>query len=181
MKKKLFLFTLLALIFTVIFFRTKIMGEPKKKKMPPFRLESPAFANGNFIPRRYTCQGKDVNPPLHWQNVPAGCQSLALIVDDPDAPGGTWTHWLLWKINPQLGEIGENSLPPGSIQGYNDFRRLNYGGPCPPQGTHRYFFRLYALDFVPQLPSGANRNSLETVIKPHIIGQAILMGRYRQQ
>lgn len=144
-------------------------------------VTSPAFANGAFIPRRYTCQGEDINPPLHWENIPENAQSLALIVDDPDAPAGTWTHWLVWNIDPKTDGIPANSLPPGVNLGKNDFQKLAYGGPCPPSGTHRYFFRLFALDARLNLPNGSSRADLEKVIAGHILAQGALIGRYQKE
>jgi Raf kinase inhibitor-like YbhB/YbcL family protein len=114
--------------------------------MSTFRISSPAFKHNDHIPPKYTCDGADVNPPLVIENTPAGTKSLALIVDDPDAPGGMWVHWVVWNIDPAVAAIKENSVPSGAQQGINDFRSRNYGAPCPPSGTHRYFFKLYALD-----------------------------------
>jgi Raf kinase inhibitor-like YbhB/YbcL family protein len=114
--------------------------------MDPIKISSTAFTQNGSIPSKYTCDGSDVNPPLMFENVPPEAKSLALIVDDPDAPAGTWVHWVVWNIDPAVKEIKENSLPPGAQQGISDFRKRGYGGPCPPGGTHRYFFKLYALD-----------------------------------
>ena len=144
-------------------------------------LTSPAFANGAFIPRKYSCQGEDINPPLHWENTPQNTQSLVLIVDDPDAPAGTWTHWLVWNINPQINDIPANSLPPGANLGKNDFQKLTYGGPCPPSGTHRYFFHLFALNTRLSLSNGSSRANLEKAMQGHILAQGVLMGRYQKE
>ena len=144
-------------------------------------LISPAFKNGDFIPRKYSCQGEDINPALQWKGIPSETKSLVLVVDDPDAPGGTWTHWLVWNINPQIASIAENSVPPRAILGTNNFQKLAYGGPCPPSGVHRYFFKLYALDTILHLPTGAGRSQLETMMKNHVLAQGILMGRYAKE
>jgi Raf kinase inhibitor-like YbhB/YbcL family protein len=145
------------------------------------KLSSPAFPEGAMIPSKYTCDGSDVNPPLQIGGVPAGAKSLALIVDDPDAPRGTWTHWVVWNIEPKIAQIKENDLPSGAVQGSSDFGRTRYGGPCPPSGTHRYFFRIYAVDTTFQLPKGAKRDLLEKEIQGHILDQATLMGKYARK
>jgi len=152
----------------------------------PFKLTSPAFADGQMIPSKYTADGDNVSPPLAWEGLPPGTQSLALICDDPDAPVGTWVHWLMWNIPatpPSLREHvpPQKQLPNGSRQGVNDFGRIGYGGPAPPSGTHRYYFRLYALDTVLDLPAGASRGQLEKAMKGHILGQTQLMGKYSRQ
>lgn len=144
-------------------------------------ISSPAFAAGGYIPAKYTCDGEDVNPPLRLAAVPPRTKSLALIVDDPDAPVGTWVHWVVWNIPPETTEIPENSLPAGAVQGINDFRRPRYGGPCPPSGAHRYFFKVYALDTLLGLDAGATRAQLESAIRGHVIGQGEIVGLYRRQ
>ncbi len=149
--------------------------------MSTLTLSSPAFTPGGSIPAKYTCDGSDINPPLTIGDVPAGTKSLALIVDDPDAPAGTWVHWVVWNISPATKEIGENSAPAGALQGMTDFRRKAYGGPCPPSGTHRYFFKLYALDAAPSLDQGASKAALEKAMKGHILAQAELMGLYKRK
>lgn len=148
--------------------------------MSEFRLSSSAFQNNTFIPSKYTCDGNDINPPLVIENVPAGARSLALIVDDPDAPMGTWVHWLVWNIAPGTAGIKENDVPKGASLGLNDFRKQPYGGPCPPSGTHRYFFKLYALDAVLNLPPGAKKTEIEKAMKGHIISQSQLIGLYKR-
>lgn len=151
-----------------------------------FAVSSAAFANGAEIPRRHSCDGADVSPALTWQGAPAGTQSLALIADDPDAPVGTWTHWLLWNIPPKATLLPEDqpktdSLDNGARQGLNDFGRIGYGGPCPPPGKpHRYFFRLYALDARLDLKAGSPRAGLEAALKPHILAEAEWMGTYKR-
>jgi len=151
------------------------------KKMAELKISSPVFENNGAIPRKYTCDGADVNPPLKFENVPQAAKSLALIVDDPDAPAGTWVHWVVWNINPGTLEIKENTIPAGALQGTNDFRKPDYGGPCPPSGTHRYFFKLYALDAPLPLASGAKKADLEKAMKGHIVAQAQLVGLYSRR
>ena len=141
------------------------------------KITSPAFTHNGMIPPKYTCQGKDISPPLTISDIPEGTVSLALIVDDPDAPGNTWDHWLIWDIEP-TGEIKEDSAP--GIQGKNSWGRQDYGGPCPPSGTHRYFFKLYAIDSALDLPAGATKANLEAAIKGHILEPAELIGLYQK-
>lgn len=148
-------------------------------------ITSPAFAAGGMIPAEYTCDGQDVSPPLVFAGVPAEAKSLALISDDPDAPAGTWVHWVIFNIPP--GEKGlprnippHKELPSGARQGTTDFRRIGYGGPCPPGGTHRYYFKLYALDSVLSLAAGSTKAQLLDAMKGHILVQAELMGKYRR-
>jgi len=142
------------------------------------QISSVAFTEGAMIPKKYSCDGEEINPPLSFKNVPAEAKSLALIVDDPDAPMGTWTHWLVWNIDPSITEIRENSVPAGGVLGKNDFGKRDFGGPCPPGGSHRYFFRLYALDTILNLVQGTSRSELEKTMAGHIIDQGELMGRY---
>ena len=148
--------------------------------MNGLKISSSAFGNNSHIPEKYTCDGKDMNPPLSVEHVPAKTVSLALIVDDPDAPGGMWVHWVVWNISPDTREIKEGSVPPKAQQGVNDFRRHNYGGPCPPGGTHRYFFKLYALDTSLTLSANSSKSDLEKAMKGHIIEQAELIGLYKR-
>jgi Raf kinase inhibitor-like YbhB/YbcL family protein len=143
------------------------------------KITSPAFQEGGKIPAKYTCDGANVNPPLHIEGTSAAARSLVLIVDDPDAPGGLFTHWLVWRIDPKTTEIAENGLPPGAQQGGNGFGKTRYGGPCPPSGTHRYFFRIIALDRELDLNAGAQRDKLETALNGHTLGKAELQGLYR--
>lgn len=146
-------------------------------------LTSPAFAQGATIPRQYTCDGKDISPALQWGEPPEKTQSFALIMDDPDAPMGTWVHWVLYNLPATARSLPEG-VPPaadladGSHHGRNSWKRLGYGGPCPPSGTHRYFFKLYALDAKLNLASGATKEELLKAMEGHILAQAELMGRY---
>ena len=142
------------------------------------KLLSPAFGNEDFIPEKFTCQGKDINPPLAIENMPNGTKSLALIMDDPDAPGRGWVHWVLYDI-PAVPEIRENSIP--GKEGMNDFGRKHYGGPCPPSGVHRYFFKVYALNKMLDIKGPVDKYSLEEAIEPHILDEAELVGLYEKK
>jgi Raf kinase inhibitor-like YbhB/YbcL family protein len=149
-----------------------------------FALQTNAFTEGGTIPKKYTCDGADVSPELTWSNAPAGTQSFALTVTDPDAPAGTWTHWVAWNIPASMTELPEG-VPKSEIlhsnmrQGKNDFKRIGYNGPCPPPGKpHRYFFRMYALGTMLGLNAGASRSELEGAMKGHVLGQAEVMGKY---
>lgn len=142
------------------------------------KLTSPAFVEGKSIPSDYTCDGADRIPLLEMSDVPAGAKSLALVVDDPDAPMGTWDHWVVWNIPPATKKI--DAQPPG-VAGKNSWGRTNYGGPCPPSGTHRYFFKLYALDVLLDLPAGSNKASLQEAVKGHILTETQLMGTYQRR
>ncbi|MFA6254589.1 MAG: YbhB/YbcL family Raf kinase inhibitor-like protein [Patescibacteria group bacterium] len=145
------------------------------------KLNSPAFKNNEAIPVQYTCDGQDINPPLEISDMPEDTKSLVLIVDDPDAAAGDWVHWLVWNIKPQTKEITENSVPSGAVEGTTSFGQPGYGGPCPPKGTHRYFFKLYALDTDLNLDQNADKQQLEIVIKDHIINQTELIGLYTRR
>lgn len=149
--------------------------------MNTMKLSSPGFTHNGVIPSKYTCDGADVNPALMIEAVPGEAKSLALIMDDPDAPRGTWVHWVVWNIDPKTTEIGENTVPSGAKQGMNDFRRKEYGGPCPPSGTHRYYFKVYALDAVLDLDERATKAKLEAAMKDHIIGRCELIGLYSRK
>src|SRR3990167_524972 len=135
-------------------------------------LKSAAFTEGNSIPSTYTCDGEDLSPPLNWQGEPANTKSFVLIVDDPDAPMGTWDHWLIYNIPPAIHELSENltSLPTGAHEGKNSWGNIGYGGPCPPDREHRYFFKLYALDFMLTLTPNATKSQIESAIQGHILG-----------
>jgi Raf kinase inhibitor-like YbhB/YbcL family protein len=149
------------------------------------KLSSPAFSEGALIPAQYTCTGDDLSPPLAWSDIPAGVQSLALIADDPDAPVGTWVHWVAFNLPataaglPQ-GITDEKQLAGGGTQGTNSWRRIGYGGPCPPSGTHRYFFKLYALDTLLTLGNNTAAKDLQAAMKGHILAEAQLMGRFKR-
>jgi Raf kinase inhibitor-like YbhB/YbcL family protein len=149
------------------------------------KITSSAFEDGGMIPVQYTCDGKDISPPLTWDNVPDGAQSIALICDDPDAPMGTWVHWVLFNLPADIRELTEN-IPPddilqnGARHGKNDFRNLGYGGPCPPGGTHRYYFKIYALDRVIDLSAGTTKPRLLKEMDGHVLAEGQLMGRYKR-
>ena len=149
-------------------------------------LSSSAFEEGQMIPSKFTCDGADVSPPLTWTGIPEGTKSIALIGDDPDAPMGTWVHWVMWNIPPGTKALGEN-VPPqfelsdGSRQGVSDFGRPGYGGPCPPGGTHRYYFKVYALDAMLELPSQTRKADVLDAADGHVLAEGQLMGRYRRQ
>jgi Raf kinase inhibitor-like YbhB/YbcL family protein len=151
-----------------------------------FVLKTAAFSDGGEIPKIHACNGSDLSPALNWKDAPAGTQSLVLIVDDPDAPGGTWTHWIIWNIPGQATTLPQGVptiavLDNGARQGKNDFGRIGYGGPCPPPGKpHRYYFKLFALDARLDLKAGASRSELEQAGKRHVLAQTKLMGTYKR-
>ncbi len=145
------------------------------------KLTSTAFSHNQEIPSKYTCDGENSSPPLQISEVPEETQSLALISDDPDAPAGTWVHWLLWNVDPTTTEIPENSVPPGSVEGTTSFGNTEYGGPCPPSGTHRYFFKLYALDTTLNLTADTTKEGLEEVMEGHILSRSELIGLYEKK
>ena len=150
-----------------------------------FRLTTTAFQNGGLIPKKFTCDGPDISLALAWTEPPAGTKSLAVIVDDPDAPAGTWVHWVLYDLPGDARELGEGvakdrQLPDGTRQGRNDFGKIGYNGPCPPKGgPHRYFFKLYALDRKTNLKAEASKGELERAMKGHILAEAEVVGRFQ--
>jgi len=144
------------------------------------KITSSVFQEGGNIPSRFTCDGGDTSPPLQIAEVPSSAKSLALIVDDPDAPSGLFTHWIVWNISPQTNTIAEGSTPQG-VHGTNDFGKSGYGGPCPPSGTHRYYFKIFALDRELDLSPGTKRSQLDAAMKGHVVGQGELMGRYSRK
>ncbi|HLO89458.1 MAG TPA: YbhB/YbcL family Raf kinase inhibitor-like protein [Nostocaceae cyanobacterium] len=150
------------------------------------KLVSSAFENNSLIPPKYTCDGEDFSPPLSWDEVPPQTQSLVLIVDDPDAPIRTFVHWVIYDLPPTSRQLPEQipqgkTINSGGVQGKNDFDKLGYGGPCPPSGTHRYFFHLYALDKKLNLPSGASKSQILTAMDGHVLAKGELIGRYQRQ
>ncbi len=150
------------------------------------KITSSVFEDGGLIPAKYTCDGADISPPLQWDAVPEGTESIALICDDPDAPMGTWVHWVLFNLPSDAKELAQNipteeTLPNGAKQGVNDFGRIGYGGPCPPSGTHRYFFKIYALDTELGLQAGVNKSQLLKAMEGHILGQNQVVGKYKRQ
>ena len=150
------------------------------------KITSSAFEDGGLIPAKYTCDGADISPSLQWDVVPEGTRSIALICDDPDAPMGTFVHWVIFGLPAEARELVENipsdeTLPNGAKQGTSDFGRIGYGGPCPPSGTHRYFFKIYALDTEVDLAAGASKRELLKAMEGHILGQGQLIGKYKRQ
>ena len=164
---------------------TKIQGSPtgkvETKIEATMKLASSAFEKGQMIPDKYTCDGVNVNPPLSISDISSNTASLVLIMDDPDAPAGTWVHWVVANIDPKAAEIVENSVPMGAIEAITSFGKVGYGGPCPPQGTHRYFFKLYALDVKLDLPRSSTLADVEGAMTGHILGQSELVGLYKRQ
>lgn len=158
-------------------------SQPKEVAMA-IELTSPSFKEGEPIPSKYTCDGENVSPALAWKNLPQGTKTLALICDDPDAPVGTWVHWVIFNIPDTMTGLPEAvptnpSLPTGAIQGLSDFRKPGYGGPCPPSGRHRYFFKLYALDGILPIGPQTTKKDLLKAMEKHILGQCQLMGTYQ--
>lgn len=150
------------------------------------KITSSAFENEGMIPAKYTCDGADVSPPLQWENIPEGAKSIALICDDPDAPMGTFVHWVVFNLPTDARQLDENvpsekTLPNGAKQGTSDFGRIGYGGPCPPSGTHRHFFKMYALDAQVDLEPGASKSELLKAMEGHIVAQGQLIGKYERQ
>jgi Raf kinase inhibitor-like YbhB/YbcL family protein len=155
-------------------------------RMDTIKLESGAFRDREPIPAKFTCDGADVSPQLAWSDVPAAAKSLALIADDPDAPMGTWVHWVVYDLPPSRDTLEENipktdTVPGGGKQGRSDFKRVGYYGPCPPSGTHRYFFKLYALDKMLDLPVGKTKQEVEKAMKGHVVAQGELVGTYTKK
>ena len=147
------------------------------------KFTSPDFASGGAIPKQFTCDGADISPALAWSDPPAGTQSFSLIADDPDAPVGTWVHWVVFDLPATARSLAQNlpkteQLESGARQGTNDFGKIGYGGPCPPHGTHRYFFKIYALDTKLNLKAGATKKDLERAQQGHVLAQGEYMGRY---
>jgi Raf kinase inhibitor-like YbhB/YbcL family protein len=176
--------------FLIILFLVLLSGcissikEEEETIMKQISISSDAFENGSSIPVDYTCDEDDRSPPLSWQGLPEGTRSIALIVDDPDAPAGTWVHWVIYNIPADSTGLPaampkDSSLNDGSLQGKNDFGKIGYNGPCPPPGKpHRYFFKVYALDTMLELKNGVTKSQLESAMKGHILGQGSITGKY---
>ncbi len=161
-----------------------IVGQITKPKEIEMNITSSAFSAGEMIPGKYSCDGDDISPPLAWSNAPENTISFVLINDDPDAPIGTWDHWILFNIDGKTNELAENvdvSKLSEVRLGSNSWRRNDYGGPCPPSGTHRYFFKLYALDTKLELPDGSSKQEIEKAMSGHILAEAELMGKYKRK
>lgn len=183
---------LVFIFFLLVFFLGCLLSIPKKinnsKKKPALKTKEAGlknminiksvFENNQTIPTQYTCDGENINPPLTISNIPQNTKSLVLIIDDPDAPSGIWNHWLVWNISPQTSQIEKDSTPKDATVGTNDFGNTNYDGPCPPSGAHRYFFKIFALDTILNLPSSAKRNELDNAIKNHILDKGEVIGIY---
>lgn len=172
---------LLVICSTIIFAET----QPGENAMGKIEFKSPAFRDGGMIPSEYTCDGENISPLLEWSGIPQETKSLALIADDPDAPVGDWVHWVIYDLPPDLMHLPAavpkiEKLAFGGIQGRTDFGNIGYGGPCPPGGTHRYFFKLYALDKVLGLAAGATKKELLKAMQGHILAEAQLMGKYQR-
>lgn len=162
---------------------TEMQEGRNQSTLTRMQITSNAFSEGERIPAEYTCEGENTNPELRIDGIPDGAKSLALIVDDPDAPGRTFTHWLMWNIAPDVRVIERGTVPDGVVQGENDAGEIGYMGPCPPEGhgTHRYFFTLYALDDTPDLGADASKEELEARIEAHKINEAQMMGVYERE
>lgn len=180
-----------ALLAGILFAPTSCRGKSPPEPKPAggatmtIQISSAAFEEGGAIPKNYTCDGANISPPLKWSRLPAGTKSVALIADDPDAPAGTWVHWVLYALPPTVTELAENQPPDktlanGARQGTNDFRKIGYGGPCPPRGTHRYSFKIYALDTDLALNPGATKAELLKAMDGHLLANGQLMARYQR-
>lgn len=164
---------------------TQNQNQDQSQNAKEIKLTSTAFKEGEPIPRQYTCNGVNVSPPLEWSGVPKSARTLVIIADDPDAPSGTWVHWVLYNLPADNIGMVENlpatdELRAGGFQGKNDFGKTGYGGPCPPSGTHRYFFKIYALDSELPLKAGATKAEVEKAMEGHVVAQGQLMGTYRK-
>ena len=166
------------ILLVLIFMGTALSVADEEKGGPAMKLSSPEFENNDYIPKKFTCQGDDVNPALIIEDIPNEAKTFALIVDDPDAPMGTWVHWVVYNIPTAMSQIKEDSIP--GIQVMNNFGRVEYGGPCPPFGTHRYFFKVYALDVELGLKENSRKKDLEKAMEGHILDKAELIGLYKK-
>jgi Raf kinase inhibitor-like YbhB/YbcL family protein len=168
-------------LFLVLVVFASLVSAVESIEPTKFKVSSPAFENNGTIPKKYGCAGENVNPALKIEGVPPGAKSLALVFDDVDAPGGSYVHWIVWNIDPVTREVRENSVPGGAVQGMNDFKKQNYGGPCPPTRPHRYLFKLYALDTVLTIQPTSTKPDLEKTMAGHILIQAELKGTYKKK
>lgn len=187
MKIRWLVFVLLLLLIVAIYFIVRYTDyqKPTKKKegqaVSDMKITSSAFEDKKRIPSKYTCNGENINPPLEFSDVPKEAKSLVLIVDDPDAPMGTWVHWVVYDISPAVREVKENSITDDGVEGMTSFGKPGYGGPCPPSGTHRYFFKLYALNKKLSLGANADKETVLQNMKDSIIAQSELVGLYSQK
>ncbi|MDH4359082.1 MAG: YbhB/YbcL family Raf kinase inhibitor-like protein [Candidatus Berkelbacteria bacterium] len=179
MKKAIIVIIVLILISIIAYF---IIAKTSKKEVAvtetTMEITSSAFQEGGAIPAKYSCKGENISPDLKIEGIPAEAKSLALIIDDPDAPAGLWTHFLLANIDPSTSTISEDSIPEGAIIGANSSGEAKYDGPCPPSGTHRYYFKIFALDRTLELKSGFSRRELEEAMERHILAQGQLIGKF---
>lgn len=183
-KRRVFLelcFVILAVGFTILGCKSAGNSSQANRKAKSMELVSSAFEENGIIPTKYTCNGANISPPLRWEHIPSGTKSLALIVDDPDAPGRTFVHWVVYNLPPTIHQLSEQvpareTLPSVGVQGRNDFGNLGYGGPCPPSGRHRYFFQLYALDQKLNLAAGASKSQVVAAMDGHILDKTELVG-----
>ena len=160
-------------------------GMDRKEGSMGIKIASSAFKDGGMIPKKYTCDGEEVSPPINWSGIPGNAKSIALISDDPDAPMGTWVHWVIFNVPADSKGFAESvpnqeTLSDGARQGINSSRKIGYDGPCPPSGTHRYYFKVYALDTMLDLSPGATKNDLLKAMEGHILAEGQLMGRYKR-
>lgn len=176
MKKYIYV-VIVSIVIAAIILISIVIFNFNKEKIETMKIKS-IFAEGGKIPQKYTCDGLNVNPILEFNDIPNGTKSLVLIIDDPDAPAKVWVHWVVWNISPATTKIEEDSFPSGAIQGINDFGENNYGGMCPPSGTHRYKFKIYALDTTLNLSPNSQKGDVERAMKNHILAQAVLTGLY---
>lgn len=185
MKSAAIIFIIVIIIVIVVFLVFK-GGQPKEAfiinlKNKIMKIESTVFKNNQQIPSKYTCDGENTNPPLEFSDVPEKAKSLVLIMDDPDAPRGTFVHWVVFNIDPQTKDVAEGKVPDNGAEGVTSFGKQGYGGPCPPSGTHRYFFKLYALDEKLNLNRSAGKKEVESAMVGHILAQAELIGLYQRK
>jgi len=170
---------IVALSSLYVIFNSVIINSNKQEKLS-MNITSSAFDHNKSIPEKYTCDGDNINPALSFSDIPDDTKSLVLIVDDPDAPVGLWVHWIMWNISPDTTDIAENSVTKEAIEGTTSFGRPGYGGPCPPDGEHRYFFKIYALDTDLDLPKDVDKNILEEKMVGHVLDKAELIGLYNR-
>jgi Raf kinase inhibitor-like YbhB/YbcL family protein len=174
-------FSFMEVVLVTAVFSVSVGSSEESGKMIKLKVTSPAFENNKTIPSKYGCDGSNVNPSVRIENVPPEAKSLALILDDKDAPRGTYVHWVVWNIDPSVRDIKENSVPEGAIQGTNDFKKNRYGGPCPPTRLHKYALIVYALDMRLNLDPKSGKADLEKAMEGHIIAQGQLMGAYKRE
>ncbi len=160
--------------------------QPASNAKPQIKVTSNAFTDGAMIPAKYSCDGENASPHLKWENMPANAKTIAIIADDPDAPGGTWVHWLIFNLPANVKELPDGVAPEGNAsavarQGTNDFKKIGYGGPCPPSGVHRYFFKVYGLDTELSLNAGATKEDLMKAMEGHVVAEGQIVGKYEKK